>query len=89
VKSRTTERFRSAFAKLPESAQHRARTAYQRFKEDPSHPSLRFKRVHPTLAVYSARVSLDYRAVGVMEDDEMIWFWIGSHADYDQLLAQL
>ena len=89
MKSRTTARFRSTYAELPESIQRRARRAYQRFKEDPSHPSLRFKRVHSTSPVYSARVSLDYRAVGVMEDDEVVWFWIGSHADYERLLSQL
>ena len=89
MKSRTTARFRSAYAELPESIQRRARRAYRRFKEDPAHPSLRFKRVHSTLPVYSARVSLDYRAVGIMEDDEVIWFWIGSHTDYERLLSQL
>ena len=57
--------------------------------ENPSHPALRFKSVHPTEPIFSVRVSLHYRAVGVREGDSMIWFWIGSHDEYDRLLASL
>ncbi|HEY3064347.1 MAG TPA: hypothetical protein VGL09_01055 [Methylomirabilota bacterium] len=39
--------------------------------------------------IYSARVSLGYRAVGLMEGDEITWFWIGTHGEYDRLLDQL
>jgi hypothetical protein len=48
---------------------------------------LRFKHVHPTEPIYSVRISLDYRALGVLQDDDIVWFWIGSHADYDKLLG--
>jgi hypothetical protein len=37
----------------------------------------------------SVRVGLAYRALGVRDTEEIIWFWIGSHADYDQLLRDL
>ena len=57
------------------------------FQRNPNHPGLQFKQVHSTRPIYSARISLDYRALGILEGDEMIWFWIGSHADYDRLLA--
>ena len=43
------------------------------------YPSLRFKKVHATLPIYSARVDLDWRAVGVLNDGTLIWFWVGSH----------
>ena len=56
---------------------------------DPSHPSLRFKRVRTTRPIYSARIGLDYRALAVVDGDAVIWFWIGSHADCDQLLRTL
>jgi hypothetical protein len=88
VRSRTTERFRKAFAGLPERVQRRTRKAYRQFRDDPSHPSLEFKKVHAGRDIYSARVSLGYRALGVMSRDEIVWFWVGSHADYDRLLAQ-
>ncbi len=89
MKSRTTARFRRAYAELPEQVRRQARAAYKLFVQNPQHPSLRFKRVHTTLPVYSVRINLDYRAVGVRDGDEIVWFWIGAHAEYDQLLARL
>jgi hypothetical protein len=50
---------------------------------------LRFKKVHPKLPIYSARINRDYRAVGQLDEDTVIWFWVGSHAEYDMLLEQL
>ena len=37
----------------------------------------------------SARVGISYRAVGVRDGETMVWYWIGSHADYDDLVAQM
>ena len=31
---------------------------------------------------------MGYRAVGTLEGDVMIWFWIGSHSDYNDFLAR-
>jgi mRNA-degrading endonuclease RelE of RelBE toxin-antitoxin system len=86
VRSRTTPRFRKALAALPSQIQEQAREAYRQFQRDPWHPGLRFKKVHPTLPIYSARVGLGYRAVGLREEnDTVVWYWIGSHAEYDTL----
>jgi hypothetical protein len=52
--------------------QQQARSAYRRFMGDPSHPGLRFKRVHAELPVYSVRVSRAYRALGHREGDEIV-----------------
>ncbi|BAY20409.1 hypothetical protein NIES2100_01500 [Calothrix sp. NIES-2100] len=89
MKSRTTIEFRKLFADLPEAVQEQTRVAYRQFKEDPSYPSLRFKKVHPELPIYSARISKNYRAVGQLDGDTVIWFWVGSHTEYDRLLEQL
>ncbi|WP_071188580.1 hypothetical protein [Trichormus sp. NMC-1] len=89
MKSRTNAQFRNLYAELPQQVQQQARAAYRQFKEDIWHPSLRFKSVHPNLPIYSARVSKNYRAVGVRNESGIIWFWIGTHADYDKLLSQL
>ena len=89
MKSSTTERFRKAYRDLPAQVQQQTRRAYRRFLENPSHPSLQFKRVHTSQPIYSARINRDYRALGVLSDNEIVWFWIGSHADYDKLLDQL
>lgn len=87
--SRTTEKFRLLFALLPVAIKAQAKTAYQQFKRDPYHPSLQFKCVHATKPIYSVRVNKDYRAVGIIQDHEILWFWIGSHQVYDKLLKQL
>ncbi|MGH9669449.1 MAG: hypothetical protein ACRD3A_04980 [Terriglobales bacterium] len=67
----------------------RARRAYALWQSDPAHPSLQFKQVHTKRPVYSVRIGLGWRAVAVRREQEFAWFWIGSHADYDKLLAQL
>ena len=87
--SQTTERFRKAFAELPKQVQHQAKAAYKQFKQDPFYPSLRFKRVHSTKPIYSVRINAEYRAVGIQNENEVIWFWIGSHGDYMKLLSRL
>jgi hypothetical protein len=87
--SRTTARFRSLFSALPPNIQLRARRAYRLFSADPHHPSLHFEQVHPTRPIFSVWVGLGYRALGVRTGETVIWFWIGSHADYDQLLRTL
>ena len=89
MKSRTTSRFWDAYADLPERTKRRARKAYELFEQNPRHPSLRFKKVHGSRPIYSVRITRDYRAVGIQKEESIIWFWIGSHEDYDQLLAQL
>jgi hypothetical protein len=74
---------------LPPQVQAQARLAYRLFQGDPAHPSLRFKQVHPTRPIFSARVGMAYRALAVREGEAVVWFWIGSHADYDKLLTRL
>ncbi len=87
--SHVTKRFRKAFEALPANIQRRARSAYAKFQRDPSHPSLQFKQVHDTRPIDSARVGLGYRALGIREGDAIVWFWIGSHADYDRLVGSM
>jgi len=86
IESRTTRSFRTAFASLPDDIQARARRAYELFRQHPEHPSLRFKKVAQLENVYSVRIGLGYRALGVLEGSTVIWFWIGSHADYDRMI---
>lgn len=81
MKSFTTAGFREMFSDLLKPIQEQIGKAYRQFKEDPSYPSLRFKKVRPQLPIYSARINRDYRAIGQLEDDTVIWFWVGSHAE--------
>lgn len=89
MKSRRTKRFRQSLEELPEHVQDRAQEAYERWKEDPSHPGLRFKKVHSSRPIYSVRVSRDHRALAVRRGEYMIWFWIGPHDEYERILRDL
>jgi hypothetical protein len=89
MNSRTTRQFRQRFAALPARVRRQARAAYRLFRDDPSHPGLHFKQVLPDPPTYSARVGLSYRALGTLNGGTVVWFWIGSHAEYDQLLKQI
>jgi hypothetical protein len=89
VNSFLTPQFLTLYGALPEPVRQQARQAYALFQQDPHHPSLRFRRVHPTRPIFSARVGIDYRVVGIRDGNDISWFWIGSHAEYDRLLKQL
>ena len=87
--SRATTRFWTAYRELPPEVHDPARKAYALFRDNPHHPSLQFKKIHDRESIYSVRVTLGYRAVGVLKDNGITWFWIGSHSDYDRLLKSL
>ncbi|MBI3940968.1 MAG: hypothetical protein HY315_09040 [Acidobacteria bacterium] len=88
MRSRATARFWTAYRELPSEVRDLARKAYALFRDNSAHPSLHFQKVHGR-DIYSVRVTLGYRAVGLLENEEITWFWIGSHADYDRLLKNL
>lgn len=89
MKSQATPRFWAAYRALPSEVRGAAQKAYGLFRENPQHPGLQFKRVGDREAFYSVRITLGYRAVGLLESHEITGFWIGSHADYDRLLKNL
>jgi hypothetical protein len=89
VISRATPKFWKCFRVLPRDIQAKAKEAYTLFRDDPWYPSLNFKRVHSSLPVYSVRITKDYRAVGILDGEKIVWFWAGSHAHYDGLLKQM
>jgi len=86
LESRTTRTFWRLFDKLPADAQARAREAYKQFSANPAHSGLQLKRVSGKRPLYSARIGIQYRAVGLLEGDTITWFWIGAHDEYDRLL---
>jgi hypothetical protein len=75
--------FWEAYDKLPEQIRVLADKNYALMKTNPRHPSLQFKKVGQ---FWSVRVGLRYRALAVEADDDLVWFWIGSHADYDAII---
>lgn len=58
---------------------------FELLKADSRHPSLHFKRIGRYRCV---RVGLHYRALGVEVPDGVLWFWIGTHAEYDALVGR-
>ena len=89
MKSSVTNGFRKQLAALPAEVQEQAARAYALWRADPYHPSLQFKQVSRPQPIYSVRVGLGYRALGLREQAHIDWFWIGSHAQYDGLLKRL
>jgi hypothetical protein len=84
------DEFRDLFRSLQEQVQEQARHSYKIWKHNPFHPSLHFKQIHSSEPLWSVRIGLGWRALGLRERDDMqdtiYWFWIGSHADYDRMI---
>jgi len=76
--------FWSCYRTLPEEVQKLADKSFALLKGNPKHPSLHFKKVD---RFWSARVGLHYRAVAVEAPDGLLWFWIGTHGEYDKIVA--
>ncbi|MCP3959151.1 MAG: type II toxin-antitoxin system HigB family toxin [bacterium] len=74
----------SCLDSLPGQAQELARKNFELLKQDSRHPSLHFKRVGKYRSV---RVGIHYRALAVEIPEGLLWFWIGSHAEYDRILS--
>jgi hypothetical protein len=84
VKHFASPAFWEAYVKLPANIRELADKNYALLKENPRHPSLHFKRVG---RVWSVRIGLRYRALATEVEDGLLWFWIGSHADYDAMIG--
>ncbi len=63
--------FLALYRALPESVRQQARQAYSLFQQNPHHPGLRFRQVHPTRPIFSARVGLHYRTVGLRQGNDI------------------
>jgi hypothetical protein len=85
MKSKASSKFWKAYNGLPITIQSIAVKQYNLWLENPGHPSLQFKKVQN---FWSCRVTDSYRALAVMDGDTAIWFWIGSHAEYEFLLRR-
>jgi hypothetical protein len=74
---------------LPLIIRVRADKQFSLLKANPQHPSLQFKRIGDRngLDLWSARVTLNYRALAIKRADGYLWFWIGDHKAYDALIA--
>ena len=69
---------------MPPPVRKLADANYALLKRDPRQPSLQFKKAG---RYWSVRIGLRYRALAVEVNDGYLWFWIGSHADYDKMIG--
>ena len=76
--------FWDRYDKLPAEIRALADKNYALLNEDARHPSVRLKRVG---RFWSARIGRNYRALGVDVEGGILWFWIGTHADYEALIG--
>ena len=79
-------RFWKLYSQLPKETQELADKNFDLLKSDPQHPSLHFKKVDTARKLWSVRVGMQYRALGSEKPDGIVWFWIGTHAEYDKLV---
>jgi len=84
LKHHATADFWEAYDRLPRQVRKLADENFELLKSSPRHPSLHFKRID---RFWSARVGKSWRALAIQDGDDFIWFWIGSHADYDRLIG--
>lgn len=95
-----TKDFRRRFNRLPQSIRNMASKDFERFQENPDHPALQTEELHDTRrgrhrpGSRSVRVGLRYRAIYFLEPDRQdatkvvaIWYWIGSHEDYNNFIS--
>jgi len=86
MKSQTTKSFWKHYWALPSETRQHARRAYTLWRDNPAHPSLFFKLVKEGQPLYSVRIGLGYRTLGLLKAETVTWFWIGTHDEYDRLL---
>jgi len=81
--------FWQEYRALPQQIRDRADKQFSLLKENPQHPSLQFKKIGERHGqeIWSARVTLNYRALAIKRSDGYLWFWIGDHKTYETLIA--
>lgn len=79
---------------MPKSIQGIARGAYRKFLENPDHPSLRRHQLEDSdkgrhrNGSWSISITMQYRALYVVDGDVNVWYWTGNHNDYENLTGK-
>ena len=89
MEHRTTAKFWQRYSVLPSEIRVRADQKFVFLKADRQHPSLRFRKVGERRGqeIWSARITLGYRAVAIKREYGYLWFWIGDHEAYEELIS--
>lgn len=83
MKHVASPQFWRAYRRLPASVRKLARKNFKLLKSDMKHPSLHLKKVDP---FWSVRIGQSHRALAVERQEALVWFWVGSHSDYNRLI---
>lgn len=92
--NRRTRNFKKLFEDLPAQVQELAREQFRRFCDQPCDPSLRLHRLEDNERgshleeSWSVAIGLQYRAIYVVRGNMNVWYWIGTHADYDRFTGE-
>jgi hypothetical protein len=89
MKSKTTRDFWKCFHRLPKQIKLQAVITYRQWKANHFYPSLNFKQISQKVPTYSVRIGRDWRAIGLSKNNTIIWFWIGSHENYNNNIKQI
>ncbi len=89
MRHRAAADFWQQYLALPQDVRSRADKQFSLLKTNPQHPSLQFKKIGNRRGheIWSARVTLNYRALAIRRDDGYLWLWIGDHKAYDVLVS--
>jgi hypothetical protein len=84
VTSRRTASFWELYRRLPRQIQAATRKTYQIFRDNPAHPALHLERLKSDPRAWSVRITRDYRAIALRIGNDWLWFWIGTHKEFDR-----
>lgn len=79
----TTKGFWKCYYQLPKEVKELADKNFELLKKNKNHPSLQFKKIEE---LYSVRVGLYYRSLGIEKNGKVFWFWIGHHDEYMRII---
>jgi plasmid maintenance system killer protein len=88
--NRRSPDFKEKHDSLPPEVQAMAAKAFANFKNNPNHPALNVKPLYDNKKAshspgsFSVRVNSQYRSIYVEIDGVCVWYWTGSHSDYNK-----
>ena len=85
MKHSALPRFWFHYRALPSEVKQLADKNYELLRANAHHPSLHFKKVGRRKQLWSVRIGEHYRAFALDRPESVVWFWIGTHAEYDTL----
>ena len=89
-----TANYRDLLDRLPDEIQKSASASFKQFLENPNHPSLENHELADTRRGRHRRgsravsITRRYRAIYVEDGSTNVWYWIGSHEDYNNFTGK-